>query len=139
MSTEATTGGLHYSRDLTDPVHVPGYDYTNPYKQRVGPRWVRGEVVYAMPLGIVHIDPSEQTWANEYVPVFSLEGPGGRPERVPEQYGIYDSKPGDPNYSPIWRYNYVIVPRDYVPNTLRSEEDCRKSGYQIVTADTYTN
>ncbi len=138
MAQDAS-GGLHYTRDITDPVQAIELEYSNPHHQRVGPRWVRGEIVYAMPCGIVHIDPSQDRWANEYVVVYSLEGPDGRPERVPGQYGIYDTKPGDPGYSPIWRYNYVIAPRDYVANTLRSEEDCRQSGYQIIQADTYTN
>ncbi len=133
------SGGLHYTRDATDPVETSDLHYSNPHGQRVGPRWVRGEVVYAMPMGIVHIDPAQQKWANEYVPVYRVDGPEGRPERVPDQYGIYDSKPGDAHYSPIWRYNYVIVPRDYEANTLRSEDDCRASGYEIVTGDTYTN
>lgn len=134
-----SSGGLHYSRDATDPVDTPEFRYTNPHKQRVGPRWVRGEVVWALPMGIIHVDSEKQKWANEYVTVYRIDGPDGRPERVPGQFGIYDSKPGDPNYSPIWRYNYVVVPRDYTPNTLRSEEDCLKSGYQIIRGDTYTN
>lgn len=68
--------------------------------------------MYAMPCRIVHIDPEKQTSANEYVVVYRVDGPGGKPERVPGQYGIYDSRPGDPHYNPVWRYNYVIVPRD---------------------------
>jgi hypothetical protein len=136
---EDSSGGLHYTRDLTDPISTPEFQYSNPHHQRVGPRWVRGEVVYALPLGILNIDTTRQKWANEYVPVFRVDGPDGRPERVPGQYGIYDSKPGDPNYSPVWRYNYVVVPREYVANTLRSEEDCKSSGYPIVQGDTYTN
>jgi hypothetical protein len=136
---ESGSGGLHYSRDATDPVHEAELEYSNPHRQRVGPRWVRGEVVWAMPMGIVHVDPQQTKWANEYVCVFRVDGPDGRPERVPEQWGIYDSKPGDANYSPIWRYNYVLCPRDYVPNTLRSEDDCRNSGYQIIQTDIYTN
>jgi hypothetical protein len=58
---------------------------------------------------------------------------------VPGQYGIYDSKPGDENYSPIWRYNYVVVPRDYEANTLKSEEDCLSSGFPVIESDVYTN
>jgi len=133
------SGGLHYSRDDRAPVAVPELDYSNPHQQRVGPRWVRGDIVWGMPLGIVEIDPEKTKWANEYVVVYSLDGGDGRPERVPGQYGIYDSRPGDEHYSPIWRYNYVIVPRDYEPNTIRSEEDALNSGHQIVTVDTYTN
>lgn len=139
MTQIDSSGGLHYSRDVTDPVHAPSLEYSNPHGQRVGPRWVRGEIVYAMPLGVLLIDPERQKWAKEYVPVFNTEGPDGRPERVTGQFGIYDSKPGDEHYSPIWRYHYVIVPRDYEANTLRSEEDCLKSGYPIIPVDMYTN
>ena len=135
-----TSGGLFYSRDDTDAVAEPQLAYSNPHKQRVGPRWVRGEVVFAMPLGIVTVDPEQTRWAKEYVVVHSIDGgPEGRPERVPGQFGIYDSRPGDPHYSPIWRYNYVLVPRDYVANTLRSEEDCLNSGFPIIESDVYTN
>ena len=43
------------------------------------------------------------------------------------------------HYSPIWRYNYVIVPRDYEPNSLKSEEDCLSAGLPIIESDVYTN
>jgi hypothetical protein len=33
--------------------------------------------------------------------------------------------------SPIWQFNYLIVPRDYIPNSPRSERDCLRSGYEI--------
>jgi hypothetical protein len=65
--------------------------------------------------------------------------PDGRPERVPGQYSIYDSRPGDANYSPIWRYHYVVVPRTYQANDLKSESDVLASGYQVIQADMYTN
>jgi len=113
--------------------------FSNPHGHRVGPRWVRGETVFAMPAGIVHIDPEKQAYGKEFVLIYSMEGPNGRPERVTGQYGIYDTKPGDPGYSPIWRYHFVIVPRDHVANTLRSEDDILKSGYEVIQSDTYTN
>jgi len=137
--TSDPSGGLHYSRDDRGPVETPELTYSNPHGQRVGPRWVRGEVVWAMPLGVVTVDPERTRWAKEYVVCYSLEGPDGRPERVPGQYGIYDSRPGDDHYSPIWRYHYVVVPRDYAPNALRSEDDVLSSGYPVTVADTYTN
>ena len=55
----------------------------------------------------------------------------GEPDRVDGQYNIYDSVPGMEKYSPLWQFNYVIVPRDYEPNRLRSEADCLNSGYEI--------
>jgi hypothetical protein len=70
-----SSGGLHYTRDVTDPVNAPGITYSNPHHQRVGPRWVRGEIVYAMPLGVVQIDPEKTRWTKEYVVVYSVDGP----------------------------------------------------------------
>ena len=138
MATDSS-GGLHYSRDETEEVRDSNLTYSNPHGQRVGPRWVRGEVVYAMPFGIVHIDPEKQKWAKEFVLVYDMDGPDGRPERVTGQYGIYDTRPGDPGYSPIWRYHFVVVPRDYEVNAIRSEDDILNSGYEVIESDTYTN
>jgi hypothetical protein len=42
-------------------------------------------------------------------------------------------------YSPIWQFNYVIVPRGYEANTLRSERDCLRSGYDIVRSMVFEN
>jgi hypothetical protein len=44
MASEGS-GGLHYTRDVTEAVTAPGITYSNPHGQRVGPRWVRGELV----------------------------------------------------------------------------------------------
>ena len=84
----ASSGGLHYSRDERDPVATTDFTFSNPHHQRVGPRWVRGEVVYAMPLGIIHVDPTRQRWVKEFVLCYAVDGPDGRPEWVPGQYGI---------------------------------------------------
>jgi hypothetical protein len=42
-------------------------------------------------------------------------------------------------YSPIWRFNYVVVPADYRPNTLRSERDVLRSGYRVVASKKFEN
>jgi hypothetical protein len=68
-----------------------------------------------------------------------MDGNNGKPEKVKDQYTIYDTKPGDPGYSPLWRHNYVIVPRDYEPQTLRSKEDVLNSGYHIEVTHKITN
>ncbi len=82
--------------------------------------------------------------AQEYQLVYrvSLDKRGklrGEPERVPGQYNIYDSIPGMKTYSPIWQFNYVVVPRDYTANTLRSERDCLMSGYEIRRSTVFEN
>jgi hypothetical protein len=76
--------------------------------------------------------------AQEYQVVYSVElNEDGKlkddeaPERVEGQYNIYDSVPGMDKYSPLWQFNFVIAPRTYEPNTLRSEADCLNSGYRI--------
>jgi len=84
--------------------------------------------------------------AQEYQVVYSVKlTPKGKlaggkdPKRVPGQFNIYDSVPGMKKYSAIWQFNYVIVPRDYVANTLRSERDCLRSGYPIKKSTVFEN
>ncbi|MDQ3896456.1 MAG: hypothetical protein M3326_04235, partial [Actinomycetota bacterium] len=102
------------------------------------------KVVFAVESGEVEIEFDEHRTARgnkvaqEYQVVYSvaldeagkLEG-GSEPERVDGQYNIYDSVPGMEKYSALWQFNYVVVPRDYEVNSLRSEADCLRSGYPI--------
>ena len=92
--------------------------------------------MFATEQGEVDVDPKKVKVAQEYQIVYSValttRGKLRRePPRVKGQLNIYDSVPGMRKYSPIWQFNYVIVPRDYVANTLRSERDCLRSGYKI--------
>jgi len=118
--------------------------YNNPYALEVERIWFDGKVVYAVECGEVELEFDEQRVAKgnkvaqEYQVVYGVElDDEGKlvgdeePERVPGQYNIYDSVPGMDAYSPLWQFNYVVVPRDYEPNTLRSESDCVASGYPI--------
>lgn len=117
--------------------------YTNPYGSEVERVWFDGKMVYALDCGDIDLDFDEnraarQKVAQEYQIVYAVEldeqgkFAGGRePEYVEGQYNIYDSVPGMEKYSPLWQFNYVVVGRDYEPNTLRSEADCIESGYRI--------
>ena len=114
--------------------------YSNPFGQAIGPVWVDDRMGWAIHGGEVWIDPDRTEWANQYMPVYSLEGgPDGGPERVPGQHIIYDTAPGDEGYSPICRHTWVVVPRDYEPNSLRSLDDITRSGYRTVLTDRYFN
>ncbi|HSH61128.1 MAG TPA: hypothetical protein VK988_16110 [Acidimicrobiales bacterium] len=134
-------------RPGTDAFRVDGVEnltYSNPYALEIERVWFDGKVVYAVESGEVEIDFDEDRnavgnkVAQEYQVVHAvalddhgkLEN-GAEPERVKGQYNIYDSVPGMENYSPLWQFNYVVVPREYEPNTLRSEADCLSSGYPI--------
>lgn len=125
--------------DVTTPIHDRDLDYSNPHRQIVHPRWAGGTVVWSIPCGPVAIDPRKTDVGDEYIVVYAMDGGDGKPEKVEDQYTIYDSRPGDPGYSPLWRHNYVVVPRDYQPQTLRSKEDVLRSGYPIAATDEVTN
>src|SRR5205823_11079093 len=119
--------------------------YNNPFAQGIERVWYDGKIVYALDLGEVEMpEAGNVKVAKEYQPVYSVEldkngKPKKEPEKVPGQYNIYDSIPGQDVYSPIWQFNYVQVPRDYVANSLRSALDCEQSGYPIYKSNDFEN
>jgi hypothetical protein len=132
-------GGRHWRDDGVELL-----DYDNPFGQTMERVWFDGKIVYAVDLGQVDVDADRVKVAQEYQIVYSVDLDAQRkttrdPEMVERQYNIYDSVPGMAIYSPIWQFNYVVVPRDYVPNTLRSEQDCLRSGYPIYRSDVFEN
>jgi hypothetical protein len=126
--------------------------YNNPYSLDIERVWFDGKTVYAVESGEVDLDFDENRAARgnrvaqEYQVVYSVDldergklRDGREPERVEGQLNIYDSVPGMEKYSPLWQFNYVLVPRNYEPNTLRSEADCLESGYPIVKSTVVEN
>jgi hypothetical protein len=123
---------------------VEDLTFNNPFAQVMERVWFDGKVVFAVDLGAVVVDPNLVKVAQEYQLVYSVElDEGSRavgvPERVDGQLNIYDTVPGMDRYSPIWQFNYVVVPRDYQPNALRSERDCLDSGYPILKSQDFEN
>ena len=139
------------ARDAFRPDGVEDLTYDNPYGLEIERVWFDGKVVFAVETGEVEIEYDENRRAignkvaQEYQIVYGvdLDDRGklaaGEPERVDGQYNIYDSVPGMDAYSPLWQFNYVVVPRDYAPNTLRSEADCLASGYPILKSTVVEN
>jgi hypothetical protein len=130
-----------------DPLgDVETLDFNNPYGYDIERVWFQGKIVFASEQGELDIDEKKVKVAQEYQIVYAvtlnaqrkLRG-GKEPKRVPGQLNIYDTIPGMPGYSPIWQFNYVIVPRGYKPNTLRSEKDCLLSGYPIKKSRVFEN
>jgi len=126
------------------PDGVEALDFNNPFGQVMERVWFDGKLVFAVDLGQVDVDRERVKVAQEYQIVYDVEldeqGKLTRdPEMVPGQYNIYDSVPGMEQYSPIWQFNYVVVPRDYRANALRSEQDCLASGYRILHSDVFEN
>ena len=95
-------------------------DYNNPYGYTIERVWFDGRVIFATELGEVDVDPKRVKVAQEYQIVYAakMNAKGTlvrEPDRVPGQPNIYDSLPGMKKYGPIWQFNYLIVPRDYLP------------------------
>ena len=114
-------------------------DYNNPLNQVMETAWFEGRKCWAIGANIpIPVDPQKTKVAQEYMVAYQVST-HQEPKLVPLQLNIYDSVPGMPAYSPIWHLNYVIVPKDYQANTLRSVEDVRKSGYEVVDSQRYVN
>jgi len=125
---------------------VEDLDYNNPHGHAIERVWFDGHVIFATEQGELDVDPERVKVAQEYQVVYAVHltpdgrlEPGTEPERVAGQLNIYDSIPGMATYSPIWQFNYVVVPRDHVANTLRSERDCLKSGHPILKSRIFEN
>ncbi|HEX9375804.1 MAG TPA: hypothetical protein VGB19_06155 [Actinomycetota bacterium] len=152
MTADATEGVWRITHgepaDLEEPSPwregVEDLTYSNPFGLNIERVWFDGRVVFASELGEVEVDLDLVKVAQEYQVVYDAEldergKPVREPERVPGQLNIYDSVPGMERYSPLWRFNYVVVPRDYEPNALRSEADCLDSGYPILRSTVVEN
>ncbi len=113
--------------------------YNNPFKQSVERVWFDGKIVYAVDCGEVEVDPASLKVAQEYAVVYGINADGTPTEEVKGQYNIYDSIPGMEKYSPLWIFNYVIVPRNYKPNSLRSEGGVLESGYPVYKSQKVEN
>ncbi len=140
------------ARDPYRPDGVENLTYNNPCGVEVESVWFDGKIVYALAGDRVEIAFDERrvaqgnTVAQEYqiVHAVNLDEHGKpkedkEPEPVAGQLNIYDSVPGMVTYSPLWQFNYVVVPRDYRPNSLRSEADCLNSAYPILKSTVVEN
>lgn len=117
--------------------------YNNPFAQNLERVWFDGRLVFAVDAGEVEVDPGKVKVAQEYAIVHDVEldeaGKLRRMDPVIGQYNIYDSVPGMPQYSPIWQFNYVVVPEGYEPNSLRSASACEQSGFRIARSNQFEN
>lgn len=139
--------GIPHPHTAAAPIDRTGRErltYSNPYGYKIERVWFDGKTIFASEQGELEVDPERVKVAQEYQVVYAvqLDPEGhlqGEPERVPHQLNIYDSVPGMEQYSPIWQFNYVVVTRDYVANTLRSEDDCLRSGFPIRKSRVFEN
>ncbi|MCL5961092.1 MAG: hypothetical protein M1358_17600 [Chloroflexi bacterium] len=77
-------------------------------------------------------------YEDEFQAPTTVEGFKSQP-RAPGVFTVFDSVPGQPNYSPIWHNNWLLVPRDYKVDSIRSVDAVKGSGYRIVDSPIYVN
>jgi hypothetical protein len=58
---------------------------------------------------------------------------------VPGQLNVIDAIPGDAGYNDFWLVNKVIVPDNFVVNTVSSYQDIVNKGYTIQTTNSVVN
>lgn len=63
----------------------------------------------------------------------------GASSPVTGQNNVIGDIPGDTGYNDFWLVNKVIVPSDYVPNSITNESDVLSSGYNIVQTTNIVN
>ena len=131
---------------------IENLTYNNPYSLGIERVWFDRRIVYACESGEIELQFDEQRVAvgnkvaQEYQVVYAVDldehgklAGGREPEPVEGQYNIYDSVPGMDNYSPLWQFNYVIVPPEYEANSLRSEADCLSGRYPVLKSTIVEN
>ena len=63
----------------------------------------------------------------------------GNPQFVDGQNNVIDSVPGEPNYTAFWDVRLVVVPEDYVANTIRSAQEVAASGFEVGSPEIVVN
>lgn len=59
--------------------------------------------------------------------------------QLSEQNNIIPTIPGEVGYNDFWLVNKVTVPKNYVPNSLTSENEVLSSGYKITKTNSIVN
>jgi len=111
-----------------------GSVFTEPAKTyQLTTGWFQGRQTYYYDFGSnssANSDQSKVIPAPIYVFATGFDAQGN-PVTVQGQRNVIDVVPGDAGYSDLWQVNVVIVPPDYVANTIKSADDVKKSGYEV--------
>ncbi len=119
--------------------------YSNPFGQPVNPAWWDGKQVFHLFVGGATEMPPFPTapqylfvYEDEFQDPTTIEGFMEQP-KVEDQFVIYPTVPGQPDYSPIWHNQWVLVSRDYEPNSIRSVDELMASGLRIEESSIWIN
>lgn len=102
--------------------------------------WVDGVEVEYYDFGSNSTLATDQSVAT--APVWPLirgfDGEGG-PQFIDGQHNIFDTVPGDPDYTDLWAVTFVTVPGDYEPEAIRSLFEIEASGFPITSSGMLRN
>jgi hypothetical protein len=95
--------------------------------------WYKGEEVFYPDFGMNNVSA---------IPLYAFihgMNPDGTPDFVEGQNNIIDQVPGEAGYSAFWQVIMVTVPQGYTPNSIRSAEAVRASGFQMTPTQMVVN
>lgn len=127
--------------------NVENLKYNNPFGQQLDPAWNEGNKVFHFFLGAATTAPPYKV-AMQYLPIRKSAYNGATTtvddfmrlvKNAKVGTVVFDSVPGDANYSPIWHNHWVLVPDDYQADTLRSVAQVQQSGYEVVETPIWVN
>ncbi|MCF8226308.1 MAG: hypothetical protein K9J30_10560 [Bacteroidales bacterium] len=124
-----SAGTLHIrdsSNNLPDPGEAIDFDVPRFLAKGLGPN---GEYVQ-------YYDFDVQPLTTAPVYVFFREG---EESPVDGQLNILDVIPGEEGYTDFWSMKKVMVPEDYVPNSISSYDEILESGYEILATTKVIN
>ncbi|MGH7907272.1 MAG: hypothetical protein ACREP6_11660 [Candidatus Binataceae bacterium] len=120
--------------------------YNNPFHQKIEPVWIHGKECFHLDLGATSTKPDYKI-AEQYLVLYERDY-RNPPKSVGEFVTqakmivgkpIFDSDPNDANYSPIWHNNWVLAPKDYKIESLKSAQEVKSSGHKIVPTQIWVN
>lgn len=112
--------------------------YNNPFNQKVELCWYKNFAIYYLDLGLVSVEASKVTTVNVYRFITGFDD-SGNPIFVQGQHNILQNVPGDPLYNPLWRVMLVEAPPGYMPDSIRSDDEIRRQGLNIIPTEIVIN
>ncbi|AZR74137.1 hypothetical protein BBF96_12450 [Anoxybacter fermentans] len=112
--------------------------YNNPFNQKFNGGWYNYKRVYYLNLGPVILSEEKNLVKDIYQFIYGFDDEGN-PIRVKGQDNVIDVVPIDEDYTPLWKVVYVIVPKNFIPQSIRSVKQIMESDYKIKKTDIIIN
>ena len=129
------------SDQIINAILINENDQINPPQSKVS-AWYNGQQKQIIVIGTnIKTDPQNPekiAHANIYRFITGYDS-NNQPQILPGQYPIITSIPSSENYTPLCRIMYVMAPKNYQPNSIRSEQTLMQRGYQMMDSGRMMN